>query len=90
MVTEYWKVEDLKQSETEKELIQQLKDADPETRLKVAVNLTKAGHGDIVACVPGLQDAVRAAMSHENNLSFDATKTAAIPIGALNMKGGEA
>jgi hypothetical protein len=86
MVTEYWKTEDLKITETEKELIQQLKDAAPDTRLKVAVNLTKAGHGDIVACIPGLQDAVRAAMSQENNLSFYATKTAAVPIGRLDMK----
>lgn len=90
MVTEYWKAEDLKPSKTEKELIQELKDADPATRLKVAVNLTKAGYGDVLAAIPGLQDAVRAALSQEGNLSFDATKTAAIPIGALNMKGGVA
>jgi hypothetical protein len=84
----YWKTEDLNPSETEKDLIKQLKEAGPDTRLKVAVNLTKAGHGDIVACIPGLQDAVRAAMAQENNLSFDATRTAAVPIGALDMKGG--
>jgi hypothetical protein len=86
MVTENWKIEDLKPSETEKELIQQLKDAAPDTRLKVAVNLAKAGHGHVLECIPGLPDAVRAAMAQENNLSFDVTKTAAVNIGSLDMK----
>ena len=48
-----WKTEDLQPSKTEKELIQQLKDAEPDTRLKVAVNLAKAGHWDIISCIPG-------------------------------------
>ena len=75
---------------TEQELIQGLKDASPETRLKVAVNLARAGYIDIVgqSGIPGLFDAVRAALAQDNNLSHDATKTAAVPIGDISMKGG--
>ena len=73
---------------TEQELIQQLKEADPDLRLKVAVNLARAGHIDIVgqSGIPGLFDAVRAALSQDGNLSHDATRTAAVNIGSLAME----
>ncbi|MCF8077157.1 MAG: hypothetical protein K9K63_06110 [Desulfotignum sp.] len=86
MVTEHWKNDDLKMSETDEKLLQGLKDAAPDTRLKVAVNLAKAGHWAVISCIPGLHDAVRAAMSQENNLSFDSTRAVAVPIGAMDME----
>lgn len=73
---------------TEQELIKQLKETDPELRLQVAVNLARAGHINIVgqSGIPGLFDAVKAAIIQNGNLSHDATRTTAVNIGSLDME----
>ncbi|MDD4273390.1 MAG: hypothetical protein PHG14_06650 [Desulfobacter postgatei] len=76
--------------ETEKTLIAQLKIADPSTQLKVACNLARAGHIDLVglAGIPGLVEEVGKALRAEGtNLDLDTSQAVAVPLANFDARG---
>lgn len=70
-------------TDTEKTLIAALKKADLSTQLKVACNLAKAGHFDLIglAGIHGLVEAVGKALRAEGEiLDIDKSKSVNVPL----------
>jgi hypothetical protein len=76
-------------NDVEKNLLEELRTADPGTRFKMACNLAKSGHWHIVGALnePGLLGAIQRALKVDGTTDLDTSGAVDIPMKNFDSKG---